>query len=565
MGSIVRNKITRADLASWNGVTPTVTRQDATGGTVTGLMVGNEVDVLQVYGSGTDRTRASIASAISNISSSSNATLVFAPGTWTIDDNLTIASNFTCHVPAGCVFSVDSGKTLTFSGFVNVEHTTWTSGSGTVVVSKGPSPSVPGDVRLYGAVGDGVADDSAAIQSAISVMAEGRGGIVFFPALKFNLGTTGISIPAGEHGIRLVGQASGFTNDEGPASTELSYTGTGTAISIGGSSSRTDYAAIENIAVNITGAGAAASCLTATRTQHLGLINAAFLTSQGAASATGQTAIIFDGGADFSAYTLWSNSKIRGDFTKGIVNQNGQINAMTFIGGSILQTCSGTPASTIGIDDAVAASSSTSYIGTDFDGWDKALKIASDRNTIIARFESGGNTVDVEFLAGADKNFLGGGVFDPAKVTNSGANNIILSPDYFTFTATGRIGVNSTPDYRLDIRDTALVAAQVKATDANGVARYLVGNGDRTHEMRCHSDDSGMIRDATADVTKIMWDTNGTTVYTLKTDVVATGSLPTGAAAQDGRILVEDAGAGDRNLVIYAGGQRFRIDGGAAF
>ena len=136
MGAVIRNKVTRADLASWNGVTPTVTRQDATGGTVTGLMVGNEVDVLQVYGSGTDRTRASIASAISNISSSSNVTLVFAPGTWTIDDNLTIASNFTCHVPAGCVFSVDSGKTLTFSGLVNVEYpATWTSGSGTVVVS----------------------------------------------------------------------------------------------------------------------------------------------------------------------------------------------------------------------------------------------------------------------------------------------------------------------------------------------------------------------------------------------------------------------------------------------
>jgi hypothetical protein len=45
--------------------------------------------------------------------------------------------------------------------------------------------------------------------------------------------------------------------------------------------------------------------------------------------------------------------------------------------------------------------------------------------------------------------------------------------------------------------------------------------------------------------------------------VVATGSLPAAAAAMDGTILIEDAGAGDRNLIIYAGGQRFRIDGGA--
>ena len=47
--------------------------------------------------------------------------------------------------------------------------------------------------------------------------------------------------------------------------------------------------------------------------------------------------------------------------------------------------------------------------------------------------------------------------------------------------------------------------------------------------------------------------------------VVATGSLPAAAAAADGIIIIEDAGAGDRNLIIYAGGQRFRIDGGAPF
>jgi hypothetical protein len=46
-------------------------------------------------------------------------------------------------------------------------------------------------------------------------------------------------------------------------------------------------------------------------------------------------------------------------------------------------------------------------------------------------------------------------------------------------------------------------------------------------------------------------------------NVIATASLPAAAAAQDGRILIEDNGVGDRNLIIYAGGQRFRIDGGA--
>lgn len=51
----------------------------------------------------------------------------------------------------------------------------------------------------------------------------------------------------------------------------------------------------------------------------------------------------------------------------------------------------------------------------------------------------------------------------------------------------------------------------------------------------------------------------------IKVPVTATGSLPAAAAAMDGQIVIEDAGSGDRNLIIYAGGQRFRIDGGTAF
>ena len=47
--------------------------------------------------------------------------------------------------------------------------------------------------------------------------------------------------------------------------------------------------------------------------------------------------------------------------------------------------------------------------------------------------------------------------------------------------------------------------------------------------------------------------------------VVATGSLPAAATAMNGAVIIEDAGAGDRNLIIYAGSQRFRIDGGTAF
>lgn len=47
--------------------------------------------------------------------------------------------------------------------------------------------------------------------------------------------------------------------------------------------------------------------------------------------------------------------------------------------------------------------------------------------------------------------------------------------------------------------------------------------------------------------------------------LIATGSLPSAGSSNDQRICIEDVGAGDRNLIIYAGGQRFRLDGGAPF
>ena len=133
-GTITRAKATRGDLALWDGINPTISRFSASGGTVTSLRVGDEVDVLQVYGSGTERTDESIASAILALGTR-NVTLAFAPGTWTIDANVTVPSNLSCRIPSGCVFDVSAAITLTFNGNLMVEHTTWTSGSGTVAVS----------------------------------------------------------------------------------------------------------------------------------------------------------------------------------------------------------------------------------------------------------------------------------------------------------------------------------------------------------------------------------------------------------------------------------------------
>ena len=136
MANVQRGLITKNDAAFWDGITKTSSRVDATGGTVTGQVFGEAVDVLRVFGDGTNYTLAAINDAITRLSGAS-ATLDFAAGTWTITDNLTIPSNVSCRVFGGAIFSVSAGKTLTFSGPVVRQWNSWTSGSGTVVVTVG--------------------------------------------------------------------------------------------------------------------------------------------------------------------------------------------------------------------------------------------------------------------------------------------------------------------------------------------------------------------------------------------------------------------------------------------
>jgi hypothetical protein len=221
--NIRRGKAIRGDLALWDGHSSSVTRIDASGGTVTGLPVGHEVDVLQVYGSGSSRTRASLLAAITGIGSS-DATLVLSHGTWTIDANLTVPANLSVRIPAGCVLSISSGVTLTFAGKVFVDDpTSWTSGSGTVVVSAdgvhggtyhqsaaertaGITPtnySHPvGHLKRYGAACDGTTDDTTAFQNALDA---NEGGYVLIPGGATTKITAKLTVPVDTH-LMVVGE-----------------------------------------------------------------------------------------------------------------------------------------------------------------------------------------------------------------------------------------------------------------------------------------------------------------------------------------------------------------------
>lgn len=134
MGTITRDKIIRDDLYLYDGVSRTASRTDASGSAVSGLSLGDEIDVLQVYGDGSDRTVATINKAITAVGSS-NRMFLFSTGTWTIDSSVTIPSNVNVHIAAGCVFNISSSVTLTISGKVFADHDAWESGSGTALAA----------------------------------------------------------------------------------------------------------------------------------------------------------------------------------------------------------------------------------------------------------------------------------------------------------------------------------------------------------------------------------------------------------------------------------------------
>ena len=142
MTSIVRGKINRGDMAFWDGKNATSSRVDATGGSVSGLAINDFVDLLQVFGAGTSRTSGTCGTAIGFVGSVT-CCFRFAPGAWVFTSNITFPSTVTCYVAAGATIEPATGVTVTFSGPVIHEATTWTGGVGTVTTSIGGAALIP--------------------------------------------------------------------------------------------------------------------------------------------------------------------------------------------------------------------------------------------------------------------------------------------------------------------------------------------------------------------------------------------------------------------------------------
>lgn len=191
-GTVSKAPAMRSDLDNYDG-TLTTSRNNSSGGTTSGLKVGNSIDVLSVFGDGntSNQTLATINMAISSLGSA-NVALEFAPGTWTIDDDLTIASNFTIVAPAGCVFDVSSGKTLTIQGVLFRQHNTYSSGSGTVTISG--TDIIPTTEYGRGYSADTGAADAYVATPSPAITAYAAGQMFRFKAANANTGAATINV-----------------------------------------------------------------------------------------------------------------------------------------------------------------------------------------------------------------------------------------------------------------------------------------------------------------------------------------------------------------------------------
>lgn len=166
-GTITKGKLTKSDIALWTGTSSTEwERETSTEYTLTLPYfdyVG--VDVLEVYGGNVNANDTTLQLALDAIETTNERLIWMAPTTWDIDDDVTVPSNVTTHVPPGCLLQVAAGKTLTINGPIKAGLQQIFSGAGTIAGNPIVENTIP---EWWGAKGDGTTNDQTAIDTALT-------------------------------------------------------------------------------------------------------------------------------------------------------------------------------------------------------------------------------------------------------------------------------------------------------------------------------------------------------------------------------------------------------------
>lgn len=141
MAQVIRGFIGKEDFKLYDGTTNSFSRNTVTGGTESLSRINwGGVDILHVYGNGTDYTDVTIRNAVAAVGSTNQVKFWLSSGTWLISSNLTLSSNVTLHLEPGAILTDDTNNAnLTINGEIlahdDQQIFNWGNGTGSISLS----------------------------------------------------------------------------------------------------------------------------------------------------------------------------------------------------------------------------------------------------------------------------------------------------------------------------------------------------------------------------------------------------------------------------------------------
>lgn len=290
------------------------------------------------------------------------------------------------------------------------------------------------NVKSYGAAGDGVADDRAAVQAAVNAV-PASGGTVFLPSgvyniaggditiasrytrllsenVTLNLGANRIIVPAGRDGFSICGPGPYGQFAAGFASFSLESTGPGPILDIGDATAITNYLRVADVCIRTNAANA-----TLMRLRRTVLMDVERLNMRAFGANT--IGIDIDATGGYCGLMRFLNMIIQ-ECQTGL-RTTGACTSSQVIGGTIGRTAVGVGDIAIHLQDT---SNCWIFLGTDIERYSTGLYCLTADNFGWLRME----TCTLDFnLRGASSNnlFFTSNGANPT-VTNIGTHNMVI-------------------------------------------------------------------------------------------------------------------------------------------